>query len=95
MKKGCCCPLCKVVSLLVIVGALNWGLVGAFGFNLVASLLGAGSGAEKAVYILVGVCAIVKLLSCFIPCPLAKKGAAPVAGDHKHDDKEGGCCGGH
>jgi uncharacterized membrane protein YuzA (DUF378 family) len=33
-------PLDVVAAILVIVGALNWGLVGAFDFNLVAALLG-------------------------------------------------------
>lgn len=33
-------PLDWVAMVLVIVGALNWGLVGAFDFNLVAALLG-------------------------------------------------------
>lgn len=39
---------------LVIVGALNWGLVGAFKFNLVAEIFGDMSGLTRAVYILVG-----------------------------------------
>ena len=32
-----------VTLLLVIVGGLNWGLVGLFGFDLVATLFGPGS----------------------------------------------------
>lgn len=40
---------------LVWVGALNWGLVGLFDFNLVAALL---PGVEKLVYILVGAAAV-------------------------------------
>lgn len=39
---------------LVIIGALNWGLVGLFNFNLVTTLLGNLPGVEKLVYILVG-----------------------------------------
>ncbi len=38
---------------LVLVGGLNWGLV-AFNWNLVDSLLGAGSQAAWVVYLLVG-----------------------------------------
>ncbi len=37
-----------------IIGALNWGLIGLFGINLVSSLLGAGSLPERIVYIVVG-----------------------------------------
>ncbi|MDO8498381.1 MAG: DUF378 domain-containing protein [bacterium] len=39
---------------LVVIGALNWGLVGLIGLNLVSSILGAGSMLEKLVYLLVG-----------------------------------------
>ena len=35
-----CCPGCKVVGLLVALGAINWGLYGVFGIDLVANLLG-------------------------------------------------------
>ncbi len=37
-----------------IIGALNWGLVGLFGINLVSTLFGAGSVLERVVYILIG-----------------------------------------
>ncbi len=43
---------------MVIVGGLNWGLVGALNFDLVASLLGHMSMLSRAVYILVGLSAI-------------------------------------
>ncbi|MBI1862768.1 DUF378 domain-containing protein [Candidatus Microgenomates bacterium] len=41
--------------LLIIVGAVNWGLVGLFDFNLVEMLLGSMPMIVKLVYILVGV----------------------------------------
>lgn len=44
--------------ILVIVGALNWGLVGAFDFNLVTWLLGSMPALERIVYVLVGLAAI-------------------------------------
>jgi uncharacterized protein len=47
-----------VALLLVIVGGLNWGLVGAFNFDLVAALLGHMSMLARAVYVLVGLSAI-------------------------------------
>lgn len=43
-----------ITLLLVIVGAVNWGLVGAFDFNLVSALFGEGSAVSRGVYILVG-----------------------------------------
>ena len=47
-----------VALTLVIVGGLNWGLVGAFSFNLVETIFGGMSAVSQIVYILVGVSAI-------------------------------------
>ena len=44
---------------LVIVGALNWGLVGAAQFDLVATIFGAGSMLARIVYVLVGIAGVV------------------------------------
>lgn len=46
---------------LLIVGGLNWLLVGAFDFNLVAAIFGEGSALSRIVYILVGVSSIIVL----------------------------------
>jgi uncharacterized membrane protein YuzA (DUF378 family) len=43
-----------IAAALVVVGALNWGLVGFFGFDLVASLFGDASILSRMVYGLVG-----------------------------------------
>lgn len=69
------CIVCKIISLLVIIGAINWGLVGAFNFNLVSMLLGMGLLA-RIVYILVGVAGVMELLKCLKMCPCQKKPAA-------------------
>ena len=42
---------------LTIIGGLNWGLVGAFEFNLVDSIFGEESLLSKIIYILVGLSA--------------------------------------
>jgi len=47
---------------LVWVGAINWGLVGAFNFNLVNTLFGSWPMVERIIYILVGLAAIMMLL---------------------------------
>ncbi len=44
---------------LTILGALNWGLIGLFGFNLVAALFGDMTVLSRIIYSLVGVSAIV------------------------------------
>lgn len=67
-KKGGC-GLAKIAWILVIVGGLNWGLVGVgmlFGssWNLVTLLLGTWPVVEAIVYILVGVSAVVFLFGC-------------------------------
>lgn len=53
-----------VAKVLVLVGALNWGLVGAFQFNLVEALLGTGT-LTNVVYILVGVSALYEVYAMF------------------------------
>jgi len=52
---------------LIIIGGVNWGLVGAANFDLVATLFGSGSIMARVVYILVGVSAIVQLVRLFSP----------------------------
>ena len=47
-----------VAIVLVIVGGLNWGLVGAFNFDLVATIFGVMSALSRIVYVLVGLAAI-------------------------------------
>jgi uncharacterized membrane protein YuzA (DUF378 family) len=47
-----------IAMLLVLIGGLNWGLVGLFNYNLVTSLLGDASMMTKVVYSLVGICAL-------------------------------------
>ena len=47
-----------IAWILVIIGGLNWGLVGFFDFDLVATILGDGTTAAKVVYDLVGIAAL-------------------------------------
>ena len=47
-----------VALVLVIVGSLNWGLVGLFNFDLVAAIFGDMSGLSRTVYALVGLSAV-------------------------------------
>lgn len=47
-----------VAMVLLIIGGLNWGLVGLFAFDLVAALFGEMSALSRIVYILVGLSAI-------------------------------------
>lgn len=51
-----------ITLILVIVGGLNWSLVGIFNFDLVAAIFGTGSLLSRLVYILVGVSAMWQLI---------------------------------
>jgi len=47
-----------IAMILLVVGGLNWGLVGLFNFDLVAFLFGVMSGLSRVVYTLVGISAV-------------------------------------
>ncbi len=48
---------------LLVVGGLNWGLVGLFGFDLVAAIFGDMTVFARLVYALVGIAAVYRLLA--------------------------------
>jgi len=50
--------LYMIAMILVIVGGLNWGLVGLFNFDLVAAIFGVMSAFSRVIYTLVGVSAV-------------------------------------
>ncbi|MBR7158357.1 MAG: DUF378 domain-containing protein [Alphaproteobacteria bacterium] len=53
-------PIISCISkILVIIGGLNWGLVGFFDFNLVERIFGADSIVAQIIYCLVGIAALV------------------------------------
>ena len=56
----------NIVLALVIVGALNWLLIGVFDFNLVTTLFGEMSTISRIVYSLVGISGIISLGLYFV-----------------------------
>ena len=54
----------KIALVLIIIGALNWGLIGLFKFNLVEALFGNMTILSRIVYALVGISGLwgIKLL---------------------------------
>lgn len=58
---------------LVVVGALNWGLVGLFGVNAVTMIFGS-MGLENIVYILVGASAVYIAIGHMKDCKICSKG---------------------
>jgi uncharacterized protein len=59
--------------ILLIVGGINWGLVGAFNYNLVTTLLGDGT-MTKVIYGLVGVSALYQVMQ-YLKARMAPKSA--------------------
>lgn len=51
----------KVLLVITIIGAVNWGLIGILDFNLVAMIFGDATFFSKVIYTLVGISGIVNL----------------------------------
>ena len=52
-----------IAYILVIIGAINWGLVGFFNFDLVAAIFGEMSFITRIIYDLVGISALILLFT--------------------------------
>ncbi len=91
--KGGCCSVSYISKILLIVGGINWGLVGVGmlagkgveAWNVVNMLLGSWPMVEAIVYVLVGVAAIVKLVGC--RCAKCKAACASCAVDAPAENK--------
>jgi uncharacterized membrane protein YuzA (DUF378 family) len=51
-----------IVALLLVVGGLNWGLVGLFDFNLVEFITTKAPAFARIIYSVVGFCAVYQIL---------------------------------
>lgn len=51
----------KIALVFTIIGALVWGLIGLFDFNLVSFIFGADSFLSNLIYIIVGICGIINI----------------------------------
>ena len=51
----------KIALVFTIIGAINWGLIGIFDFNLVASIFGDGSVLARIIYAIVGICGLINI----------------------------------
>ncbi len=54
----------KIALILTITGAINWGLIGLFSFNLVEALFGSGI-LSSIIYMLVGLGGILNIMLLF------------------------------
>ena len=88
----CCggCVVKKTAVVLLLIGGLNWGLVGLGMFlgndlNVVHLALGFMPKLEAIVYLLVGVSAILKIFGC--PCKKCKEACAACSVEGKTETK--------
>ena len=51
----------KVALVFTIIGAVNWGLIGIFEFDLVAAIFGELTMMSKIIYTIVGVCGLINI----------------------------------
>lgn len=54
-----------ILDILIVIGALNWGLIGLFDYNLINKLLKKYPMTERLIYILVGVAGIYAVIQAF------------------------------
>ena len=55
-----------IAMILVLIGAINWGLVGVFNFDLVAAICGAMSTVSRIIYTLVGISGVYGAFTFFM-----------------------------
>ncbi len=55
----------KITLVFTIIGAVNWGLIGAFNLNLVTTLFGE-SMLTNLIYMIVGVCGLINIMILFM-----------------------------
>lgn len=84
------CVLRKIRKILLIIGGLNWGLVGVgmlFGsdWNVVHLIFGSWPAVEAIIYILVGLAALYKIFGCH--CKKCKAACAACSPEGKIEEK--------
>lgn len=89
-KCGSKCVGSMVMWALLIIGGLNWGLVGIFNWDLVAAIFGDMSIVSRIVYILVAVAALGALMKCC--CKKCKSGSCDAGACEMKDDSGCGSC---
>lgn len=51
----------KIALAFTIIGAINWGLIGLFDFNLVSTIFGDMTSLERIIYSIVGICGLINI----------------------------------
>lgn len=58
--------LYKIALVFTIIGAINWGLIGLFAFNLVEMIFGTSTFLTSLIYIVVGISGIINIMLLFL-----------------------------
>ncbi len=56
----------KIALVLTIIGALNWGSVGLFNYNVVDGICGVASFLSMFIYIIIGIAGIINIMLLFV-----------------------------
>ena len=51
----------KIALIFTIIGAVNWGIIGLFDIDLVATIFGNMSLLSRIVYIIIGICGLINI----------------------------------
>ena len=68
-----------IVIILVVIGGLNWGLIGFFKYDLVAKIFGDMSMTSRIIYDIVGLAALYQIIRVLMMSGAKKPAAAPTA----------------
>jgi len=74
----------KIALVLTIIGAINWGLIGLFDFNLVAAIFGEMSVFSRVLYVLIGLAALINIAIFFIDLDHSREVKERVYASDKH-----------
>ena len=66
-------PIEKISYILLVIGGVNWGLIGLFEYNLVGEIFGFGSTATNVIYSVVGIAALYVVYSMAVMMANEKK----------------------
>lgn len=74
----------KTALSLTLIGAINWGLVGIFKFDLVAAIFGEMSVFSRVLYVLIGLAALINIAIFFIDLDHSREVKERVYASDKH-----------
>lgn len=56
-----------ITLVLIVIGAINWGLIGLFNYNIVETIFQTGSLITRTIYLLIGLAGVYELIILVFP----------------------------